>query len=556
MRILIILILYPFLSVFSQNYTESDLIGIYERFAQIDDLHSLNILNNKVRKLNESGEIKLEGALKDKLLQTHQYLKIRTKLKECLKNSNQEMKMGLDKAILGMLKKDIYNSDTAKTFQNCKQVGQLWKNLEGFKGFLDKTYSSSDRYKYYSDVQGQLYDEAMSNAMKTYADLSRYGFEGTPEEWNEFLYKELRKEFCKPVQVPIDRLKTPQDGSNRVPIFGKTEPNCHSLAKNITQEFSHRERVPLDDAAKMLNESVDQLDEKMMQVRSSMKDRDYLAYKSTYQEILSKSPGTLLLTDVLQSREQGIGALVEEKDIYSNLKPVFHNRIETKNDKHLKILEKALEEAKKKTKKGIAKIHQDFYQRDYDDFEANNYFDIRGTVLKDRRKSDIKKIVTSYPSAAAQVLHDTPLHLYAICEAIINAEKSREKDEKLDKAVMWGGLIVGGFLLATGIGSGTGAVLIVGALSAGYSTRVAIKSYNEYKHHEAALYTNNSHDIQALDKSYKKFKEALIFAAADIVLAVADPKVIKALSKLKPKEIDNVTEVIKELPPNSTKMSS
>lgn len=92
------------------------------------------------------------------------------------------------------------------------------------------------------------------------------------------------------------------------------------------------------------------------------------------------------------------------------------------------------------------------------------------------RKMNLKDLVKTNPAALGQVLLDQPELTPVICNIINQIADSEESAATWNKVYMWGGLIVGGVLLVTGVGAGIGAAVLSGSAMAGTLVTVATAS--------------------------------------------------------------------------------
>ncbi|WII71957.1 tolA protein [Bdellovibrio sp. 22V] len=166
----------------------------------------------------------------------------------------------------------------------------------------------------------------------------------------------------------------------------------------------------------------------------------------------------------------------------------------------------------------------------------------------------LQSLLVTNPAAAAQFLINNPGALDLVCRLLQDYDKTARNKETLDKAIFWGGLVIGGVLVATGIGAGVGAVVLSGTAAAGTLTTVAAGAalagtiagggeaiYASSKAHASfieasnlrasAFAENSSQDAFAKadkvkDKAYSELAEAG-FSAASIVPFGAGLKVMK-----------------------------
>jgi hypothetical protein len=92
------------------------------------------------------------------------------------------------------------------------------------------------------------------------------------------------------------------------------------------------------------------------------------------------------------------------------------------------------------------------------------------------RNMNLKELVKTNPAALGKVLLERPELTAIICNTINQIAETEEDEATWSKVYLWGGLIVGGALLVTGIGAGVGAVVLSGTAMAGTLVTVATAS--------------------------------------------------------------------------------
>lgn len=149
------------------------------------------------------------------------------------------------------------------------------------------------------------------------------------------------------------------------------------------------------------------------------------------------------------------------------------------------------------------------------------------------RSMNLKELVKTNPAALGQVLLERPELTPVICNTINQIAQDEENQATWDSVYLWGGLIVGGALLITGIGAGIGAVVLSGTMMAGTLVTVATASAIAGTAIGVgdALYSGN--------KSYQASNEALALRASLIsqsgdqkTAMEADAKMEEAWSEL------------------------
>lgn len=124
------------------------------------------------------------------------------------------------------------------------------------------------------------------------------------------------------------------------------------------------------------------------------------------------------------------------------------------------------------------------------------------------RNMNLKELVKTNPAALGKVLLERPELTPVICHTINQIADNEEDEATWNKVYLWGGLIVGGALLVTGIGAGIGAAVLSGTVMAGTLVTVATASA------VAGTAIGVGDAVYASNKSYKASNEALALRAS------------------------------------------
>lgn len=127
------------------------------------------------------------------------------------------------------------------------------------------------------------------------------------------------------------------------------------------------------------------------------------------------------------------------------------------------------------------------------------------------RSMNLAELVKTNPAALGKILLERPELTPVICETINQIADKEESQATWNKVYLWGGLIVGGTLLVTGIGAGIGAVVLSSTAMAGTLVTVATVSA------VAGTAVGIGDTLYAGTKSYQASNEALALRASAIV---------------------------------------
>jgi hypothetical protein len=82
------------------------------------------------------------------------------------------------------------------------------------------------------------------------------------------------------------------------------------------------------------------------------------------------------------------------------------------------------------------------------------------------RNMNLKELVKTNPAALGKVLLERPELTAIVCNTINQIAETEEDEATWNEVYLWGGIIVGGVLLATGVGAGIGAFVLSGTAAA------------------------------------------------------------------------------------------
>lgn len=92
------------------------------------------------------------------------------------------------------------------------------------------------------------------------------------------------------------------------------------------------------------------------------------------------------------------------------------------------------------------------------------------------RSMNLKELVKTNPAALGIVLLERPELTAIICNTINQIAETEEDEATWNKVYFWGGIVVGGVLLATGVGAGIGAAVVSSTMVAGTLVTIATAS--------------------------------------------------------------------------------
>lgn len=88
-------------------------------------------------------------------------------------------------------------------------------------------------------------------------------------------------------------------------------------------------------------------------------------------------------------------------------------------------------------------------------------------------EESLQGLIVTNPAAVAEFLLKNPGASDLVCKVLQGYDRKVSHQQTLDRAFFWGGLVVGGVLLVTGIGAGVGAAVLSGTAAAATLSTVA-----------------------------------------------------------------------------------
>jgi hypothetical protein len=454
------------------------------------------------------------------------YFSIQQAFEKCLKDSDNNL---AQRILAGVGKSQILDTSCVSRLMT---LPNLQSAITDIKQNLEAPAQN--------ELQQGLFQQSLKNAGVSLLDLKyRYDSKNvTPQSILEVCKDKFGNNQCD------------QETSNLLLDVGKKYLN--DLTHGDVVKFSSQE------GAAEVNRRIDGLNQSLAQIKIGSQrgwfskwiwDRSTPDFnKSTSQEFAGKyvdqyitqassGPGLLLLTETLRNKVGGLRAMAEDYEKIAD--PVDGSKFVF--TPHAKIGPDDFKAAVEEAKKNLASQSIRLLKMESGRKSGNG--NMRGGT---NRSLDLIELVRSNPLAVGQFLVQHPEYAGLVCETITKIKNQEQTQAKLDKAWMWGGLIVGGGLALTGVGSAVGAWLLagttagatavtVGAIStsagiavglteAGYQTNKAFEARNQQAAFESAFLSGNS-DTEAIKEAraaLTHFNEAKTQAAISLALSGTD----------------------------------
>ena len=191
---------------------------------------------------------------------------------------------------------------------------------------------------------------------------------------------------------------------------------------------------------------------------------DYTAYRKLHTQLVSKDPGTLILTDTLR-KSYGL----KEFSPFAFLKEMPP----LKPEKYTKALEEAKGHAADHAQELLINFHS-----------------------KKPHAEQIEEMIRLNPSAVASVLMREPTRSLRVCGHLKNISIKEMNNRQIQDTVMWGGMIVGGVLTASGIGAIP--MSIVGAVTSASDIGFSWTKYKDSELEKNAAFAEGNGERLAL----------------------------------------------------------
>jgi hypothetical protein len=177
-------------------------------------------------------------------------------------------------------------------------------------------------------------------------------------------------------------------------------------------------------------------------------------------------------------------------------------------------------------------------------------------ALRSQLDRDLNRLIKSNPAAIGQILANHPEYAALVCERINGIEREDKSDAAWDKAFFWGGIVVGGALLVTGVGTAAGAWILAGTATAATLATVAtvatvtgvavgltetayqgsemLEARREMQDFEAAYFGGSGDDETGgeMADAYAKFREARMQMILSGVFTAVDLGALSAALKV------------------------
>ncbi|MCI5071917.1 hypothetical protein MRY82_03095 [bacterium] len=383
-----------------------------------------------------------------------------------------------------------------------------------------------------------FYYQALKNILQSHATLLVLIWDKeTDPNFNHYLKNIgnlVGQKFC------ID----PENNRQRVdgePYNEEDVRKCLSVANYVGDIVAHEynnwtlDITPRQKAMQVISMGLMRAQSNLNQIRNNFSiSADSLEYKKYFSSYMSAAsgPGLVLFDD---NMENIVGKLImpeEVRDryhehlIYESNKPQFKE--------HDAAMKAALKAATRKIWAEYKSLSDTYY----------------ASISRNPDKI-VTYVVKYHSAAAAQVWNKSPNFVYDISDALDNIIREDKRSQTRKNVLMWGGLVVLGILILTGVGGAVVSILLagtklaatllavsqlmgtiglfVGLADVGISTYELVDRTVEHKHYKAGLLSGNQADPAVVRASYSNMIEARIATALAVGGTVFEISTMKKL---------------------------
>ncbi|MBT7669908.1 MAG: hypothetical protein HN623_10025, partial [Bdellovibrionales bacterium] len=408
----------------------------------------------------------------------------------------------------------------------CKGVKERFQGLKDFaKLIMGKSRFINDQV-----LAKKLNQLSSKNTLKTYAHFL-YQFESKKQ-----LPEHEKKDLC-PDCTPTQQQVVITNLQHELKQLVKRAPPQYSQAAltEIINKKIHRLNQALEEANDYIYEDPGRINLGFWDSSDPVLDESHAAYnqyRTLFAQEASSGPGLLLNTDILREQAGTLRAQ-EELDEHSTLGQETTYTYPPHQPVDTKLVKSGIKEAKGRMQQQIQALAKMERQPQAD------------------AKNDIKRLITSNPAAAGELLINNPEYAWQMCESINSLGEDIDDKEFWDQTFFWGGMVVGGGLMLTGIGSGVAAWLIGGSVTAGalgttavvaavgglalgvadttYYGNSAYQNYLEQERFKNSMLagTGDPKQVEEIEEELEKFNSNVTIASMALAFSALDLAALK-----------------------------
>lgn len=282
------------------------------------------------------------------------------------------------------------------------------------------------------------------------------------------------------------------DGKCSRDIYDPSNPNSSSLIEELARyrpQLEGVQRHTSSSARDRLNELIDGeggLNETLSEVETAIGSESGLfgsnpvfsdqsrmlmqIYHTHYNQVALQDPvGRLLSTERMRDRVRAPRRLDEDdmSEHSGNFSFEKHREVTSSH------IQSAVNQVSSTINDQIRELNLTEITRNNREFALNQSSQQSQDQFLDIGNRQLRKFLRTNPAAVGEHLYHNPFYAHKVCELIGQVTESDEREARNDKIWLYGGLIVGGVLLATGVGAGVGAWVLAGTAAGATLATVA-----------------------------------------------------------------------------------
>jgi len=538
----------------------------------------LNDPQNKSILKSEKGQI-----LKKKQIKLLNLIEVRKAFTKCLQTNESRRNLYLR----------IYTA-AAKVEEikiDCNVLSTEFKDIKAFSNYIQSISDSVGL----NDLQGNIHKNSFKNLIKTY-----------------LFFKHSFKDEVSPVDT-VNKLCQSSYGKNLCSDESRKE--YYEFAKNEKTFLEKQPVYSFEEARVEINQNISELNTELKKVKPKVDKGWFNNFMWDSSDPLYDEKSEKALSNYqelyLANATSGIGSLMMSetaKNIMGRMKSKDQDEVEHSNPErnttsydfspHSELssqdIKNSYQDVISTIEKQAKSLNRLEVTREFEQFNMNKNnspyadIDLMEKIPKnylDNRRRDIKRLIKTNPAAIGELLASSPEYSSMVCDLIKEIEEDDDTDEAWDKVFFWGGIVVGGALMVTGLVALGGVMLartlasaalfktvgsyvtVVGAVSglgeSAYFTKELAYAKLEMSLMEEAFMSGlgDEQNIIEAKESLKDFNEAkfnlaltLGFTAIDIAgfMAIMKGARIKKNTLISPEKekilkLNNITSTLKEI---------
>ena len=386
--------------------------------------------------------------LQKKQIKLLNLIEVRKAFNECMKNNDSSRNLFLR----------VYTAaaQVEEIKINCNKLSDQFTDIREFSKYINELSNSIGL----NELQKNLHLNSFKNLIKTYI-FYKHSFDKNivPEEIvNKLCLSSLNHNVCS------------ENNVNELNQFAKTE---HRLVSSLpiytaksAKELINQNINEMNEALKLVKPEVDQgffnnfLWNSSDPLYNEKSEKALTNYQEIYLANVTSGIGSLMMSDTAREK---MGRL-KSKDQDETEKSNRHKNTTSYNfSPHSALSEtdilNSYNDVLSTIEKQARSLNRLETKREYDKYNLNNPSlytgypnEVSGSIrTTQNRKIALKRLIKTNPAAVGQLLASSPEYSNLVCDLIKEIESNDKTDKSWDQVFFYGGIVVGGALMVTGL---------------------------------------------------------------------------------------------------------